>query len=85
MISNAKHEHCPTCGARTVPRIEKLSGENAERATVTAEQIIDCLMAEFWYWKEADSKVTIGALSALANVIGFATVDGWRANWHPEK
>lgn len=72
------HSAAMTCSASGVTG-------HAERATVTAEQIIDCLLAEYEYWKNADCDATIGAIGALANVIGFATMDEWRAEWHPEK
>jgi len=55
------------------------------KAVVSAEQIVDCLLAEYEYWKEADCEASIGAMGALSNVIAFATIRDHRADWHPEK
>lgn len=54
---------------------------------VTAEQILACLFAEFSYWNQdkVHPDIAIGATGALSNVIAFATVEGLRAGWHPEK
>lgn len=64
-----------------------LNAKSAEhnRATVSAEQIVDCLLAEYEYWKEFDSALSIGAIGAISNVIAFATVKDHRAEWHPKK
>jgi hypothetical protein len=77
-------------GKNSLKRRQKIKipgGEMSEnkRAVVTAEQIIDCLLAEYEYWKNADSDVSIGAIGAISNVIAFATVENHRAEWHPVK
>ena len=52
---------------------------------VTAEELLECLFAEYNYWREADCQASIGATGAISNVIAFATVSGFRADWHPQK
>ncbi|HRH44033.1 MAG TPA: hypothetical protein PKY82_20550 [Pyrinomonadaceae bacterium] len=62
-----------------------MSEKRAKLAVVSAEEIIDCLFAEYEYWKNADSDCSIGAIGAISNVIAFATVENHRADWHPSK
>lgn len=52
---------------------------------VTVENLLDALMAEYAYWRDSDGEVAPFASGAVANVIAFATVENWRAEWHPEK
>lgn len=54
---------------------------------VSAEQLMECLMAEYVYWRDAenDSFDTALACGALSNVIAFATIPDFRSEWHPEK
>lgn len=55
------------------------------KPVVTAEQLLGALFSECEYWRKADCEASIGAVGALSNVIAFATVPGFRADWHPEK
>ena len=54
---------------------------------VTAENLLECLFAECKYWRavNVDDLFVMGAVGALSNVIAFANVKDWRADWHPQK
>jgi hypothetical protein len=59
---------------------------------VSATNLLASLMAEYEYWRAKDDTkdeggdfVAMGATGALSNVICFATVKQFRADWHPEK
>ena len=54
---------------------------------VTAENLLECLFAECKYWRavSVDDLFVAGAVGALSNVIAFASVKDWRADWHPQK
>lgn len=55
------------------------------KPVVTVDELLDCLVAEYSYWREADCEASIGATGAISNVIAFATVEDFRADWHPDK
>lgn len=55
------------------------------KPVVTADELLDCLLAEYIYWRNADCEASIGATGAISNVIAFAVVNGFRADWHPPK
>jgi hypothetical protein len=55
------------------------------RAKVTAEELVECLLAEFEYWKASPEPLSTLATGALSNVLAFATVEEFRADWHPAK
>jgi hypothetical protein len=54
---------------------------------VSAEELLACLFTEFQYWQNSNTsaEIQIGATGALSNVIAFATVAGFRCDWHPHK
>src|SRR5262249_14310462 len=66
------------------PMQEQLSDQPLP-VIVTAENLLSCLLSEYEYWKNADVEASIGATGAIANVVGFATVENFRADWHPQK
>ncbi len=53
----------------------------------SASEMLACLLAEMDYWRNSNvaPDIQIGATGALSNVIAFATVRDFRADWHPEK
>lgn len=55
------------------------------KPVVTADELLDCLFAEYDYWLSANCEASIGAVGAISNVIAFATVENFRAKWHPKK
>jgi uncharacterized protein YegP (UPF0339 family) len=65
--------------------------EPTAKPVVTAEELLACLFAEYQYWRDFESKedhkdgIAIGATGVISNVIAFATVKNFRADWHPEK
>lgn len=59
--------------------------DNGARVVVTNDNLLAALLAEYVYWRDSDSELGPFASGALANVIGFATVEDWRAEWHPAK
>jgi hypothetical protein len=71
--------------------------EGVSALCVTGEQLLECLMSEYQYWRRVDQSedddaqranragICIGAVGAVSNVIAYATVSEWGAEWHPEK
>lgn len=55
------------------------------KVCVTAEELLECLLVEFAYWKGNDCVASAGAMGAVSNVIAFATSPSFRAEWHPAK
>ena len=72
--------------AQTQPEPPTIITDGAlPQVVVTAENLYEALMAEYIYWRDSASSMGVFASGALANVIAFATVEDWRADWHPEK
>lgn len=71
--------------AEPAPAPAAATDEGRPRVVVTAENLYDALMAEYLYWLDANKGVASFASGALANVIAYATVEDWRAEWHPAK
>lgn len=69
--------------ARPVPPVPPV-GTNVQ-PVVTAKNLLDALMAEYSYWQDSNSDIGPFASGAVANLVAFATVEDWRADWHPEK
>ena len=44
--------------------------------------IVEIILAEFSYWKEADVDQSIGGMGSASNIL--AAIKGHRAPWHPE-
>jgi len=67
--------------------------EQYVKPVVTAEELLACLFAEYAYWRKASEDrdgtvpgdMAMTAVGAISNVIAFATVEGFRADWHPAK